>query len=389
MGYTIATLDDLGEGYGFRKVRKALNVTAFGVNASRLSAAVRGAEPLPRPAGRALLRPPRNGDVRLRRRGAGRPGGRARARRVDDAPNDREPHRRGSRAAGRRGQRRLRRAGRAGRVGRGSREAAGDGEVEAVNGLMMDTQLTLPTLLRRAELYYGDKEIVTRHARPELPPVDARRGGTAGAGARGGAARARARTRRPCRDPLLEPPGAPRGVPRHPVRRLRPPHAQPAPASERSRVHRDACRRPRGDRRPQPQTAPRPVRRRDGDRARDRRRGRLRGADRRRRSRCVARPGARRERSRRDVLHERNDRAPEGRRLFAPLDAPAHPRTLCRQPAGARHLRAGRDPAGRADVPRERVGLPVRRDGARGEARLPGAVPRPREPAGGLRRTKG
>ena len=32
MGYSIATLDDLGEGYGFRKVRKALNVTAFGVN---------------------------------------------------------------------------------------------------------------------------------------------------------------------------------------------------------------------------------------------------------------------------------------------------------------------------------------------------------------------
>jgi len=32
MGYTIATLEDLGDGYGFRKVRKALNVTAFGVN---------------------------------------------------------------------------------------------------------------------------------------------------------------------------------------------------------------------------------------------------------------------------------------------------------------------------------------------------------------------
>src|SRR5215475_9155139 len=32
MAYTIATLDDLGEGYGFRKVRNALNVTAFGVN---------------------------------------------------------------------------------------------------------------------------------------------------------------------------------------------------------------------------------------------------------------------------------------------------------------------------------------------------------------------
>jgi uncharacterized cupin superfamily protein len=32
-GYAIATLDDLGEGYGFRKVRSPLGVTAFGVNA--------------------------------------------------------------------------------------------------------------------------------------------------------------------------------------------------------------------------------------------------------------------------------------------------------------------------------------------------------------------
>ena len=32
MGYAKATLDELGEGPGFRKVRQALNVTAFGVN---------------------------------------------------------------------------------------------------------------------------------------------------------------------------------------------------------------------------------------------------------------------------------------------------------------------------------------------------------------------
>ena len=31
-----------------------------------------------------------------------------------------------------------------------------------MNGLMMDYQLTLPTLLRRAEAYYGGQEIVTR-----------------------------------------------------------------------------------------------------------------------------------------------------------------------------------------------------------------------------------
>lgn len=33
MGYGVSSLDDLGDGYGFRKVRAALGVTAFGVNA--------------------------------------------------------------------------------------------------------------------------------------------------------------------------------------------------------------------------------------------------------------------------------------------------------------------------------------------------------------------
>jgi mannose-6-phosphate isomerase-like protein (cupin superfamily) len=32
-GYAIAHVDELGEGYGFRKVRKGLDVTAFGANA--------------------------------------------------------------------------------------------------------------------------------------------------------------------------------------------------------------------------------------------------------------------------------------------------------------------------------------------------------------------
>jgi uncharacterized cupin superfamily protein len=32
MSYAFSSLDELGEGYGFRKVRKALGVTAFGVN---------------------------------------------------------------------------------------------------------------------------------------------------------------------------------------------------------------------------------------------------------------------------------------------------------------------------------------------------------------------
>jgi mannose-6-phosphate isomerase-like protein (cupin superfamily) len=33
MGYQVSSLDELGEGPGFRKVRPALGVTAFGVNA--------------------------------------------------------------------------------------------------------------------------------------------------------------------------------------------------------------------------------------------------------------------------------------------------------------------------------------------------------------------
>ncbi len=33
MGYTVSSLDELGEGYGFRKLRAPLGVTAFGVNA--------------------------------------------------------------------------------------------------------------------------------------------------------------------------------------------------------------------------------------------------------------------------------------------------------------------------------------------------------------------
>jgi mannose-6-phosphate isomerase-like protein (cupin superfamily) len=32
-GYAFGSLDELGEGYGFRRVRRALGVTAFGVNA--------------------------------------------------------------------------------------------------------------------------------------------------------------------------------------------------------------------------------------------------------------------------------------------------------------------------------------------------------------------
>jgi uncharacterized cupin superfamily protein len=39
-GYAVATLDDMGSGPGFRKVRRELGVTAFGVNAVVLPAGV-------------------------------------------------------------------------------------------------------------------------------------------------------------------------------------------------------------------------------------------------------------------------------------------------------------------------------------------------------------
>lgn len=39
-GYAVGSLDDLGDGPGFRKVRKGLGVTAFGVNAIVLPAGI-------------------------------------------------------------------------------------------------------------------------------------------------------------------------------------------------------------------------------------------------------------------------------------------------------------------------------------------------------------
>lgn len=33
MGHAFSSIDELGDGYGFRKIRKSLGVTAFGVNA--------------------------------------------------------------------------------------------------------------------------------------------------------------------------------------------------------------------------------------------------------------------------------------------------------------------------------------------------------------------
>jgi mannose-6-phosphate isomerase-like protein (cupin superfamily) len=42
MGYAISSLDELGEGYGFRKIRRGLGVTAFGANAVVMPAGYEG-----------------------------------------------------------------------------------------------------------------------------------------------------------------------------------------------------------------------------------------------------------------------------------------------------------------------------------------------------------
>jgi mannose-6-phosphate isomerase-like protein (cupin superfamily) len=42
MGHSFGSIDELGEGHGFRKVRRALGVTAFGVNAIVMPPGYRG-----------------------------------------------------------------------------------------------------------------------------------------------------------------------------------------------------------------------------------------------------------------------------------------------------------------------------------------------------------
>ena len=39
-GYAVASIEAIGEGYGFRKIRRALGVTAFGINAIVLPAGI-------------------------------------------------------------------------------------------------------------------------------------------------------------------------------------------------------------------------------------------------------------------------------------------------------------------------------------------------------------
>ena len=96
-----------------------------------------------------------------------------------------------------------------------------------------------------------------------------------------------------------------------------------------------------------------------GGRARLGRVRELRRAPRRSRSRGLRLPRSRRVGRGGDVLHERYDRQPEGRRLLAPLDVHAHHRHPDRCGHSVHVERP--PPADRPDVPRQRVGRALRR----------------------------
>ena len=87
-------------------------------------------------------------------------------------------------------------------------------------------------------------------------------------------------------------------------------------------------------------------------------------------TRTTSRPRDRRALRRRHVLHERHDRAAEGRPLLAPRDRP--PLARLAHGGRARRDRGRHRPAGRPDVPRERLGLPLHVHARRREAGLPG-----------------
>src|SRR5262245_27449324 len=162
MGYHVSSLEELGDGYGFRKIRQALGVTAFGVNALVFPPQYEGPEHCHDTQDELYF--VHRGTATFTIDGNEHEVGEGGLGHVEATPPRREPHRRGRRVVHRRRQGRLRRARRPADGPRRAGEAAGSvtqGGAD-VNGLMMDFQLTLPMLLRRAETYNGQKEIVTR-----------------------------------------------------------------------------------------------------------------------------------------------------------------------------------------------------------------------------------
>ena len=265
-----------------------------------------------------------------------------------------------------------------------------------MQGLTMDYQLNVaddPAARRGAVRPQVDHEPA---ARQELAHLHLRRFRPSREAALARAPRrARPRRRRPRGDVRLEPPRAHGGLPRRSDRRLRHPHAQPAAPPRRPHLHRDARRRSRPDRRQDAVAArrgvPRPRRVRARDRGRRRRdaarRDRVRGSDRDGRRRGIHLPGHRRALGGGDVLHERHHGAAQGRRLLASRDRDP----LARLDAVelARDRRGGRRAAGRADVPRQRLGLPVHVHARRRGAGLSRPAPRSAVAARRIRRAEG
>ena len=255
-----------------------------------------------------------------------------------------------------------------------------------MRGQMMDFQLTLPHLLRRAETYYGGQGDRHPPPRQELPPLRLPRPRAAVEAARGRAAGTRPRARRPRCHALLEPLPAHGVLPRDPVRRVHAAHAQPPPAPERPRVHRVPRGRQGRDRRPEPRAAARPVPRRDPrSSTSSSSRTRTRSCSPARRPTTGATPSSTRTRRRRCATRAGR---PAARRASSTRTA----RRSCTRSGSARRTRSGIGIGegdvilpGRADVPRERVGLSVPGHDVRREDRLPGTAPRRGVAAGRLR----
>jgi len=196
-----------------------------------------------------------------------------------------------------------------------------------------------------------------------------RRGRRAGSTARGRAPAPRDPTRRPRRHLRLEHAGAPGSLSGGALHGRRPAHAQHPPLPRAARLRGQPRRGPRGARRRvlRPAAGARGARAPDGRALRRHRRRRRRAPRRkgpsprraaRRRGVALRLARARRAGRRRDVLHERHDGEPEGRRLQPPLDRPALARRLRR--VGLRAHAARPRPPHRADVPRQRLGPPLR-----------------------------
>ena len=333
MAYTIASLDELGEGYGFRKIRAALGVTAFGVNALVFPPDYDGPAHYHDMQDELYFVHRGTATLRVRRRRAHRRRRRARPRRVDDAPKGLELGATSDLVLFIVG-------GKDGYVERDGQLVSAEDLAKrqgalAMNGLMMDYQLTLPILLRRARRSSATRRssrgCPTRASTATPTASSARRAKRLAVGAAGSSGSSAATASRRSA-----------GTTTSTSRRTSGSRAA-ASCSTRSTC---GCTR----------TTSRTSRTHAGDKAVIVDRSLLPLLDQfrdetpiehvfvvedsyeellaRRRPRRLDRPRARRERGRGDVLHERHDRHAEGRRLLAPLDDPAHARRRRGQPAG-------------------------------------------------------